>query len=325
MDLVSLGELLIDLFPAETGKRLVEVSAFTPKPGGAPANVAVAAARLGASAAFVGKVGADFFGEHLRAVLEREKVDTRGLMVDTDARTTLAFIAQPDHDNEYIFYRNPGADQLLRPDELDRALLSSARALHVGSISLTDEPARSATFEAVRIVRERNALVSFDVNYRPALWRSPRSALTQINALLPQADLLKVNEEELELLTNLTDIEKGSALVLARGPKLIVVTLGARGSYYRTTAKSGYIPGFKVTAVDSTGCGDSFTGALLFQLIGHGMNNLDSRIEQALEFANAAGAITATRRGAIPALPTAREVADFLREALPGIGLESDE
>lgn len=325
MDLVTLGEFLIDLFPAETGKRFGEVSAFSPKPGGAPANVAVAAARLGSSTAFIGKVGADFFGEHLREVLARENVDTRGLMSDPDARTTLAFIAQPDHNNEYIFYRNPGADQRLRPDELDRSLLTATRALHVGSISLTDEPARSATLEAVRIVRERKVLVSFDVNYRPALWRSPAEALTQIAALLPQADLLKVNEQESELLTNVADIEKATDLLLARGPKLIVVTLGAKGSYFRTADKAGYMPGFQVDALDSTGCGDAFTGALLSQLIPHGIKDLDAHIVKALQFANAAGAITATRRGAIPALPTARQVADFLRDMLPKIGLQADE
>ncbi len=321
MDLVTLGELLIDMFPAETGKRLTDVSAFLPKPGGAPANVAVAAARLGASTAFIGKVGQDFFGEFLREVLKRERVETRGLRFDPDARTTLALIAQPTADNEYIFYRNPGADQRLRPDELDRELLTTTRALHLGSVSLTDEPSRSATFEAVRLAKEGKALISFDVNYRPALWRSRDDALTQIAAMLPNAGLLKVNEQELELLTNTPDVEKGSALLLARGPKLIVVTLGAQGSYFRSAQKSGYVNAFKVDALDSTGCGDAFTGALLTQLVKFGMENLDAHLQTALEYANAAGAITATRRGAIPALPTAGEVEDFLRKVLPKIGV----
>lgn len=325
MDLITLGELVIDMFPAETGKRFGQVSAFIPKPGGAPANVAVAAARLGASTAFIGKVGADFFGEYLRGVLAAERVDTRGLMSDPEARTTLAFITQPDHNNEYIFYRNPGADQRLRPDELDHTLLTSTRALHVGSISLTDEPARSATLEAIRIAKSKNAFISFDVNYRPALWRSPDEALTQIAALLPQADLVKVNEQELELLTQVAQVEKATPLLLARGPKLIVVTLGEKGSYYCTATKTGHLPGFKVTAIDSTGCGDSFTGALLSQLVRFGMTDLDAHIEAALQYANAAGAITATRRGAIPALPTAREVAEFLKEWMPKIGLSADE
>lgn len=313
MDLVSLGEFLIDMFPAETGRRFSQVTAFSPKPGGAPANVAVAAARLGASSAFIGKVGQDFFGEYLREVLMQEHVDTRGLRFDSDARTTLALIAQPNENNEYIFYRNPGADQRLRPDELDHALLSTTRALHVGSISLTDEPGRSATFEAVRLAKQNHALISFDVNYRPALWRSSEEALTQIAAMLPNADLLKVNDSELELMTNEADEAQGTSLLLARGPELIVVTLGAQGSYYRSAQQSGYAPAFKVDAIDSTGCGDSFTGALLTQLIRHGMDHLDAHLVASLKYANAAGAITATRRGAIPALPTADEVDAFLK------------
>jgi fructokinase len=313
MDLISLGELLIDLLPAETGRRLIQVSAFSPKPGGAPANVAVAAARLGATSAFIGKVGDDFFGHMLQEVLQQEHVETRGVRFDPDARTTLAFIAQPSADaNEYVFYRNPGADQRLRPDELDRDLLHNTRALHFGSLSLSDEPSRSATLEAVRLAREGGAFISFDVNYRPALWRSPDEAVAQISTLVPQADVLKVNEGELELLTQSQNVEHVSALLLARGPKLVVVTLGAQGSYFRSANTSGYAKAFKVNAIDSTGCGDSFVGALLTQLVQYGIHNLDAHVEDALRFANAAGAITATRRGALPALPTAREVQDFM-------------
>lgn len=321
MDIVSLGEALIDMFPAETGKHLIEVSCFTPKPGGAPANVAVAAARLGASTAFIGKVGQDFFGEYLQQVLKGEDVETRGLRFDPDARTTLALIAQPNENNEYIFYRNPGADQRLRPDELDRELLTKTRALHIGSISLTDEPARSATFEAVRLAKQNNALISFDVNYRPALWRSRDDALAQIAAMLPNANVLKVNEQELELLTKTSDVEKGSALLFARGPKLVVVTLGAQGSYFHSVKTSGYVKAFKVDAIDSTGCGDAFVGALLTQLVKFDLNDLDAHLETALEYSNAAGAITATRRGAIPALPTAQQVREFLRMVIPRIGV----
>lgn len=316
MDFVSLGELLIDMVPAERGKRLVEVSAFMPKPGGAPANVAVAGARLGAQTAFIGKVGRDFFGEMLVEVLKQERVTTRGLRFDDDARTTLALIAQPsEYQNEYIFYRNPGADQRLRSDELDRALLSQTRALHIGSLSLSDEPSRSATFEAVRFVREHHALISFDVNYRPALWKSQDDALAQIAAMLPNADLLKVNEIELALLTNTSEIEQGSAQLLARGPKLVVVTLGAQGSYFCAPQTRGLVESFQVDALDSTGCGDAFVGALLTQLVKFGIANLDGHIRAALQFANAAGAITATRRGAIPALPTAQEVQAFLKKS----------
>ncbi len=174
--------------------------------------------------------------------------------------------------------------------------------------------ARSATLEAVRISKSAGALISFDVNYRPALWRSADEALNQIASLVPEADLLKVNEIELELLTNTRDLEQGSAMLLERGPRLVVITLGAQGSYYCTTQKRGFAPPFKVTAIDSTGCGDSFTGALLTRLVKHNWDELDAALQDDLRFANAAGAITSTRRGAIPALPTGKEVQDFLAQ-----------
>ncbi len=160
MDLICLGELLIDMFPAELGRPHAEVSAFRPVAGGAPANVAVAARRLGARlSAFIGKVGDDPFGHFLVEVLAREGLETGGMRLDPDARTTLNIMAQPDANHyDCLFYRNPGADTRLRPDELDAALLRSTRAFHFGSLSLTDEPARSATVEAVKIAKAAGAL-----------------------------------------------------------------------------------------------------------------------------------------------------------------------
>lgn len=316
MDLVCLGEFLIDLFPAEVGRRLAEVSAFRPKPGGAPANVAVAAARLGASSAFIGQVGADAFGRHLAGVLESEGVAARGLRFDPEARTTLAFIALPDvHHAEFVFYRNPGADTRLRPEDLDRDLLRQARAFHCGSLSLTDEPARSATREAARLAREAGALVSFDVNYRPSLWPNADAARAQIMALAPQADVLKVNEIELELLTGSADPEVGSGALLALGPALVVTTLGPQGSYFRCSTGSGPAPAFTVETVDATGCGDAFMAGLLVQLTRSGPwreQLTPPRLRAALRYANAVGALTARTLGVIPALPTAAQVAAFL-------------
>ena len=174
MDVVCLGEALIDMFPAEIGRPLAEVSAFHPKPGGAPANVAVAAARLGASAAFLGEVGDDAFGRFLIDTLAAEGVDTRGMRVDRTARTTLAVIAMPDPQRaEFIFYRQPGQDMGLRPDDIDTRLLGAARAFHCGPLSLIDEPGRSATLRAMTTARKAGALVSFDVNYRPSIWPHP--------------------------------------------------------------------------------------------------------------------------------------------------------
>ena len=316
MDLVCLGEMLMDMFPAETGRRLAEVSAFLPKPGGAPANVAVAAARLGARSAFIGKVGDDAFGRFLIETLEQEGVTTRGMRVAEGARTTMAFIAKPDaHSAEYVFYRNPGADMLLRPDELDRDLLASARAFHFGSISLIDEPSRSATQAALAIARNHGALLSFDVNYRPSLWADESEALPQIAALLSQVDLVKVNESELELLTGTADLQQGSAALLALGPELVVVTLGAEGSYFRSPLGVGAVRPFSVQTVDAVGCGDAFTAGLLSQLVRRAnwreaLGPAD--LADMLRYANAVGALTALKPGVIPALPTAVAVDTFL-------------
>lgn len=318
MDLICLGELLIDLFPAEVGRRLTEVSAFHPKPGGAPGNVAVAARRLGLTSAFIGKVGDDAFGRFLIDTLAATGVATDAIRIDDEARTTLAFIALPDpHHAEFVFYRNPGADTRLRPDELDEALLRRARALHVGSLSLAVEPSRAATLRAVEIARAAGALVSFDVNYRPSLWPGPDAAVNAIRELLPRADVIKVNEEELRLLTGSDDLDAGGAALLAAGPSLVVVTLGARGSAYRSAAAAGFVPAFAVPTVDAIGCGDAFMAGVLVGLLGGAGGAWPQRLDDAhlrpiLRYANAVGALTATRAGALPALPTAAEVAAFL-------------
>jgi fructokinase len=323
LDIVTLGELLVDMFPAELGRRLAEVSAFRPKPGGAPANVAVAARRLGAEAAFIGKVGDEAFGHHLIDVLKQEGVETRGIRLDEEARTTLAIIAKPDENSaEFVFYRNPGADTRLSPDELDRELLQSTKAFHFGSLSLTHEPVRSATLAAIKIAHKASALISYDVNYRPSLWRSPGEALERAKALVPKAHLVKVNETELALMTGREHVEQDeSALaaaaeaLLAQGPALCVVTLGKAGSFFHSAEGSGFVPPFAVDTVDAVGCGDSFIAGLLAQLVvgGDWRDRLGADdLRAALRYANAAGALTSTKEGVIPALPTAAEVEQFL-------------
>ncbi|MBK8986398.1 MAG: carbohydrate kinase [Chloroflexi bacterium] len=315
MHIVTLGEILIDMFPAEVGRPLSQVSAFHPKPGGAPANVAVAAHRLGAQTAFIGKVGDDAFGHYLQRVLADEGVETCGMRVDDEARTTMAIIAMPDpHTAEFIFYRNPGADLRLRPDELDLNLLRHTRALHIGSLSLVDEPARSATLAAVKTARQHGALISFDVNYRPSLWPSPAAALAQIRALIPLVDLLKVNEVELALLAGEGETAVALQTLLALGPTLCLLTRGKEGSYAQTALQSITAPAFPVTTVDATGCGDAFIAGVLFQLtqVADWRSQLEpDRLFTILRFANAVGALTAQTQGVIPALPTALQVQTF--------------
>jgi fructokinase len=315
LHILTLGEILIDLFPSQIGTAIAQVHAFYPKPGGAPANVAVAARRLGASTAFIGKVGDDAFGRHLRDLLEQQGVETQGMRVDPWTRTTLAFIAMPDeHTAEFVFYRNPGADLQLKTDELDRGLIERARSLHTGSLGLVDEPCRSAVLQAVEWARQAGSLVSFDVNYRPSLWPGPEQALEQIRSLLPLANLLKVNEAELALLTG-TREPSAARQLLDLGPELVILTLGAHGSFYAGHDIWGYIPAFPVHTVDATGCGDSFIAALLVCLTREpdwqqNLNN--SFLEEALRFASAAAALTAQTQGVIPALPDAGQVQQFL-------------
>jgi fructokinase len=315
MDIVCLGEVLIDMFPAELGRSLEQVTAFRPKPGGAPANVAVAAARLGARSAFIGKVGDDAFGHHLAEVLRREDVEVSGMRYDSEARTGLAFLAMPDENSyDILFYRNPGADMRLRADELDRSILGQARAFHFGSLSLIQEPSRGATLEAARIAREAGALISFDVNYRADLW-SREEARERVLDTIPLVDLLKVNEVELEILTGSADPDLGSQKLLALGPALCVVTLGPEGSFFRVAEGGEPVAPFRVKTVDATGCGDAFVAGLIWQLIrgGDWQEQLTvSRMRQVLHYANAVGALTSMTLGVIPALPTAAQVEEFL-------------
>ena len=190
-------------------------------------------------------------------------------------------------------------------------------------ISLTDEPSRSAAFESVRLAKARGSLISFDTNYRPSLWQSPAAALAEYNALIPQVDLLKVNEVELEMLTNGGWSAAGGHLtidevvdeLLARGPSLVVVTLGRQGSYFRSAAGGEFVPGFQVATVDTVGCGDAFVASVLAQLLADGDWCSQLRVERlhaALRYANAVGALTAAKQGAIPAMPTVAEVDGFL-------------
>jgi fructokinase len=315
MDIVCLGELLIDFFPSEVGRSLEKVSSFRPVPGGAPANVAVAAARLNRRSAFIGKVGQDDFGALLASVLAGEGVETAGLRFDPQVRTTINFLSQPDV-NSYtcLFFRNPGADTCLRPDELDRDLISSAKAFHFGSLSLTDEPARSATSAAVQIAKMGGGLVSFDVNYRPTLWKNPSEARDVVMTILPEADLLKVNEGELRLLTGSNELASARQLVNL-GPRFVMVTLGPQGCYFQTDQGGELVPAFDVATVDATGCGDAFVAGLLSRLVSEGdWRGLQSmaRLRDMVRYANAVGALTALTQGVIPALPSAEQVEAFL-------------
>lgn len=297
MDIVTLGEALIDLPSTESGIGLADAPAFAPVAAGAPANVAVAAAALGLSAAFVSKVGDDPFGEKIVRTFADFGVDTSHIVQNADARTGLAFVSlRHDGEREFLFYFDPARDLALRPDELPRDLLSSCRVFHFGSISLIAEPSRSATFEAIRLARSGGALISYDPNLRPRLWPDETLMQEQARAGLTMADIVKVSEEELTFLTSgaagAADAVK-RVLAESETVRLLAVTRGANGSTgYTRGGEVAETPGIAVTAVDATGAGDAFMAGLIFaQLRGDDLTG-------SLRFANACGALATTRRGA---------------------------
>ncbi len=321
MEIVTLGEILIDMFPAEVGRPLVEVSGFRPKPGGAPANVAVAASRLGARTAFIGKVGKDAFGDHLIEVLQKEGVDTRGMRVSEAARTTMAIIAMPDENTaEFVFYRNPGADLLLRIDELEDTLLHGTLGAPYWFVESRGGTQPQCDLRSRPPGPGGGALISFDVNFRPSLWELPEAALGQIQVMVPMVDLVKVNEIELALLQGQDrDPAAATRAVLDQGPTVCVLTQGKTGSFCRTVDEFVMVPAFEVKTVDATGCGDAFIAGVLTQFTrsAEWKSNLTrDRLIEILRYGNAVGALTAQTLGVIPALPTAAQVEEFLTKAV---------
>jgi len=315
-DVVALGELLIDFTPAdisENGNVL-----FERNPGGAPANVVACLATLGKRTGFIGKVGDDDFGRFLRQVLIDRGISTQGLLLDAEEQTTLAFVhLQPDGERSFSFYRRPGADTRLRPDELAQEMLET-RIFHFGSLSLTAEPARSATKAALRLVRDKNILISYDPNLRPPLWQSLDEARGEMLDVMHMADLVKISLEELEFLTGSTDLEGASqSLQQDYDLKMLLVTLGKEGCYYRLGDLCGHVPGFKVQSIDATGAGDAFLGAILFQILKLDKDLTDWTGEdliRSVRFANATGALATTKKGAIPAMPSLDEIEQLLEE-----------
>ena len=313
-DAVCLGELLIDFVPTVTGTGLVDAPAFKKAPGGAPANVAVGLARLGATAAFVGKVGDDAFGRFLADTLAAAGVDVGALRFTGDARTALAFVSlRADGDREFMFYRHPSADMLLAPDDIDVDLIAGAKLLHFGSISLIGEPSLSATLHAVQAACDAGLLISYDPNLRLALWPDAEAARAGIMLGWPNADVIKLSEDELAFLTGDADPIRAGRSLWHERLRLLVVTRGSEGCIYLTPDQEGEVGGFRVEAVDATGAGDAFVAGLLSGLLTDPTVCDDAaRLRDLCRLANAAGALATTERGAIPALPDRRRVRDFL-------------
>ncbi len=314
-DVVALGELLIDFTDngmSEQGNTLFEAN-----PGGAPCNVLAMLNRFGHKTAFVGKVGADIFGVKLKKTLEDLSIDTTNLLIDNDIRTTLAFVQTFEGgDRDFSFYRNPGADMMLREDELNEELLADTKIFHFGTLSMTHEEVRKATKRAIQIAKENGALISFDPNIREPLWKSLDEAEEQVRYGLSQCDILKIADNELQWLTEEVDYAKGiEKLQKEFDISLILLSLGKDGSraYYKDMVVE--VPAFiQESTIETTGAGDTFGGSCLHFVLENGLTDLtQGQLMEMLTFANAAASIVTTRKGALRVMPMVEEVEEMVR------------
>ena len=265
---LCIGELLIDFVSTTVDVTLAEAPGFAKAAGGATANVAVGLAKLDVDSGFIGKIGAEPFGDFPRETLEQNRVNTAHLISETGRRTTLAFVAtRLDGAKDILFYRNPGADILLRPDEIDAAYIQSAEVFHYGSCSLSHQPVRAATLRAIRYVKDAGTFISYDPNLRLMMWDAPEDAKRWIWEVMPYANVVKAAEEEWEFITDTSELEDGSERILETGVELVIVTLGEHGCYYNNGFHQGRVAGFKVEVVDPLGAGDGFVATMLTQIM----------------------------------------------------------
>ena len=314
-DVTALGELLIDFTEngtSEQGNPLLEAN-----PGGAPCNVLAMLEKLGKKTAFIGKVGKDMFGEQLKTAVEEVGIDTRNLVMDEEVHTTLAFVhTYPDGDRDFSFYRNPGADMMLKKEEVDEDLIRGAKIFHFGTLSSTHEGVREATRYAIDVAKEAGCIVSFAPNLRPPLWKSLDEAKAEIEYGLSKCDILKISDNEVEFLFGTTDYDEGARLIREKYQiPLVLITLGKDGSraYYKDLRVE--VPGFvQEHTSETTGAGDTFCANSLNYILEHGMEELtEENLKELLTFANAAASLITTRKGALRVMPTREEIKNFIQ------------
>lgn len=317
-DITTFGEILIDFTAQninEDGQML-----YARNPGGAPANVAVAASRLGAHTAFIGKAGEDMHGEFLRSVLEKENVDTKGMLLDKNYFTTLAFVeVNETGERTFSFARKPGADTKIQKEEIDVDILDQTNIFHVGSLSLTDQPARDTTFYAVKRAKNKGSIISYDPNYRSSLWENEETAKKHMRSLIPYIDIMKISDEETGLLTDHENVMEAAKALYRQGVKVAVVTLGGNGAYIYNKEGGCVVPGFTVEHVaDTNGAGDSFWGGFLYKISRSGKKIDNLTLEELTEYArfgNAVASLCVEKKGAIPAMPELSQVEKRLEDA----------
>jgi fructokinase len=313
-DVVALGELVVDLVPTRDPFGHL---CFTPKPGGAPGNVAVGVARLGGRAAMLSKVGEEAFGRLLIATLAANGVSTGGVLSTRVGNTSLAVVTvAPDGDRDFVLYRNGCAESTYAPAEVAVDIIKASRILHVGSLLLGAPVPATSQRHAVHVAQEAGVTISVDVNLRASLWRDPAAMRAAALEAASIANILKVSEDELAFLTGSTNLPEAIANLWRPGLRVMAVTMGATGALLATAELRSRVPGFAVKVVDTVGCGDAFMASLLVDLAASQVNvGSTAELERLARRACAAGAITATAAGAMDSLPTAAQRDTFLASA----------
>lgn len=310
---ICLGEALIDFIPLDN-----ENLTYQKSPGGAPANVAVGIAQLGAKSTFLGKVGDDVLGAFLRDTLAAYHVNTSQMFLTKEHRTGTVFVTLAKNgERSFDFYINPSADRFLKPEEISEKVLTSHRVLHFGSISMIDDLAKKATKKAVQLAKQAGMLISYDPNLRLGLWRSEAEAKETIVSMLDQVDVVKISEEELKFITGEQDIQAGIKKMVAYGIPLLFITLGGKGCIVILNGEQSKVSAMKVDAVDTTGAGDAFVSVILYKLNAYGGNVGELSLAEAKEMAmygNVSGGLTASKKGAMSALPTLDQVEKYVEQ-----------
>ncbi|CDA14184.1 5-dehydro-2-deoxygluconokinase [uncultured Clostridium sp.] len=313
-DVTALGELLIDF--TENGVSGQGNPLFEANPGGAPCNVLAMLTKLGHKTAFIGKVGDDFFGKQLKEAIEEVGIDSTGLCMDKEIHTTLAMVhTYPDGDRDFSFYRNPGADMMLKESEVKEELIKESKLFHFGTLSMTHEDVRKATKKAIQIAEDAGNIISFDPNLREPLWNSLDEAKEQILYGLSHCHILKISDNEIQWLTGQEDYTDGVKWILERYQiPLILVSMGKEGSRAYYGGKMVEVkPFIQKNTIETTGAGDTFCGCVLHYICEHGLENLtEENLFEMLQFANAAASIITTRKGALRVMPEEKEIAGLL-------------
>lgn len=313
-DVTALGEMLIDFTmngQSEQGNNMFEAC-----PGGAPCNVLAMLNKLGRKTAFIGKVGEDQFGRLLKDTIEELGIETKGLILDQDIHTTLAFVHTfPDGDREFSFYRKPGADMMLSEEEVDYDMIRQSKIFHFGTLSMTDEPVRTATKKALDVAKEAGCLITFDPNLRPPLWDSLEEAKKQMEYGFQYCDVLKISDNEIQFISGMEDYDDGIHYLQEKYQiPLIFLTMGKEGSraYYKDMRVER--AGFQVKAIETTGAGDTFCGCAIHGVLTHGLEGMTEEVlGDILTYANAGAALITMKKGAIRSMPDPEKVTELIK------------